>query len=198
MSAPLVIITGPSASGKSTIADMLCQRGKVKLKRFVTCTTRAKRDGERQHRDYHFMTRDAFEKTIEKNGFFEWAEVYGNYYGSRKLHLKRTMNARTPVLMVLDVQGARTVKKQYPKACIVFLTVTLTQAKKRLDSRKTDRPDYRRRLATYNDEMRSKSSATVIIPNRDGKLAKTIEDVEKAINRMCLKSRNLDGKSALS
>ena len=179
---PLIILTGASGAGKSTVADVLKKEHPIPLSRFVTCTTRAKRPGEKQHQDYHFLTRAAFEARIAKGDFFEWANVYGNYYGSSKSDMAKQLKKKAPTLLVLDVFGMKTVKTLYPNTLVIFLDVPRDHLKGRLEDRSTDPKDLKTRLAKIAKEQGFKRFADLVIENKQGKLPATIRQVTKAIS----------------
>ncbi len=125
------------------------------LKRVVTYTTRPPRPGEEAGRDYHFISREEFERLREQGAFLEWAEVYGNFYGSPKHEVERLLAQGHDVVLVVDVQGALAVKQQRPDAILIFLKPpSLEELKRRLETRGTDAPEViARRLAKAEWEM---------------------------------------------
>lgn len=180
---PLIIITGPSGAGKSSIADAILKRGRIKLRKFVTCTTRNKRPGERNGKDYWFVTPERFDADVKDGWFFEHAPVYGNGYGSSKREMERLIKGRIPILMVLDVQGTRTLKRAYPDAFVVFLQSPKRDLIRRLQERKSDPKVLERRLAAMEKELEGRGIASAVIRNPDGELAKTVRTVESAISK---------------
>jgi len=187
---PLFIITGPSGAGKSTVVDAILkvksQKSKVKsLRKFVTCTTRPKRPGERNGKDYWFLTRQRFERDIKDGWFFEHAEVYGNLYGSSRREMEKLLKGRTPVIGILDVQGAKTVKKLYPDAFVIFLDAPKACLVRRIRTRHVAPAELKRRIAKMEKEKKFKKTFDLVIMNSDGKLDATIKKVETAIKRKC-------------
>jgi len=183
---PIIIVTGPSGAGKSTVAEKLFERQKLPLRRFITCTTRAKRPGERHGREYWFLSREEFEADIAKDFFFEYANVYGNYYGSSKKEMERLLKGRKAIFMVIDVQGARTVKKLFPQAFVVFLDAPKASLVHRLEERGTDPKDLKRRSAKIATEEKFGEKADLVIVNEDGELTQTIAKAEQAIQTRLL------------
>lgn len=183
MSPPIILLTGPSGAGKSTIAHILLTKRPIRLKKFVTYTTRPKRPGERNGTDYWFVTRTTFEEDIAQNVFFEWANVYGNYYGSSRREMERQLKGRTPILIVIDVQGMRTLKKLYPNTFVIFLDAPRENLRHRLEERGNDLKDLKRRLATIAKEERLKRLADIVIVNEEGKLPQTVARVVRVIRR---------------
>jgi guanylate kinase len=187
---PLIILTGPSGAGKSTVAEQILSRKKVPLRRFVTCTTRPKRPGERSGRAYWFMTREAFEHDFSAGLFYESAEVYGNLYGSSSREMDRLKRGRTPILMIIDVQGMKTIKTQQPDAFVIFLDAPKTNLQHRLEARNSDPKDLKRRMAMVAKEERLKRLASICIVNEEGNIAQTVKIVEKTIQTF-IKSANV-------
>ncbi len=115
----LVIISGPSGVGKSTI----CKRVVEKLNAFlsVSMTTRPRSESERHGCEYHFVSRDEFEAMIRSEAFLEYAEVFGNYYGTPREPIEKALAAGQTVILEIDVQGALQVKEQYPDVQTIFI-----------------------------------------------------------------------------
>ena len=129
-----VIISGPSGVGKSTI----CERIVEKLDAFlsVSATTRPQSESEQNGREYWFLTRQEFEEKIRKNALLEYAEVFGNYYGTPKGPVEEAIAAGRIAILEIDVQGALQVKKICPQAQMIFiLPPRKDDLKKRIDGR---------------------------------------------------------------
>lgn len=110
MNSILLIVSGPAGSGKNTVCERLIAENSNIL-RAVTSTTRKPRAGERDGVDYHFLSVEEFEKSIEKGEFYEWAKVHGNYYGTEKSEILSKLSSGSDVILIIDVQGASTWKK---------------------------------------------------------------------------------------
>src|SRR5262249_50245430 len=121
MQGPLIILSGPTASGKSTVVARLLARGGLPLRQSVSVTTRPARSYERDGMHYHFWTRERLEEEKNKGGFLEWAEVHGNYYGTPRSEVEPYRERGTGVILVIDVQGAAQVRERCPDAVSVFL-----------------------------------------------------------------------------
>ena len=98
----LFVVSGPSGVGKGTVVAEVLKR-LPNLKRVVTYTTREPRQGEEQGKDYRFVTREEFERLKKQGAFLEWAEVYGNFYGSARKEVERVLLSGHDVVLVLDV-----------------------------------------------------------------------------------------------
>ncbi|HKO12652.1 MAG TPA: guanylate kinase [Acidobacteriaceae bacterium] len=120
MAGILFIISAPSGSGKSTIVNQL--RSLVSGLEFsVSWTTRGPRGSEQDSREYHFTTREHFEEMIRNDEFLEYAEVFGNYYGTARMTLAEAFSKGKDLLLDIDVQGAAQVRRKMPDAVSIFL-----------------------------------------------------------------------------
>ncbi|HEY3167931.1 MAG TPA: guanylate kinase [Candidatus Binatia bacterium] len=150
----IFILSAPSGAGKTTLYNGL-KEIYPEIKLSVSCTTRARRSGELNGRDYRFLTERQF-KTLKSRGqFAEWAKVHDYFYGTPKRPLDRNIRAGRDVLLDIDVQGARKIKKAYPQAVSIFLLPpSLGELQRRLAARGTDGNDtIRRRLANARGEI---------------------------------------------
>jgi guanylate kinase len=120
MAGILFIISAPSGSGKSTLVSQL--RTLVEGLDFsISYTTRAPRGSEEDGREYHFTSREEFERMVKAGDFLEWAEVFGNYYGTAVSALQHAKDAGKDLLLDIDVQGALQVMKKLPAAVSIFI-----------------------------------------------------------------------------
>ncbi|MBI4534893.1 MAG: guanylate kinase [Ignavibacteriae bacterium] len=134
----LIVISAPSGSGKTTIAKEIMKRNPT-LVFSVSATTRAKRDGEVEGRDYFYLTEDEFLKKIDEGEFIEWEKLYGNYYGTLKQEVERTICNGKHMLFDVDVNGGLSIKRKYPDACLIFIKPPSIEAlKQRLFGRRTE------------------------------------------------------------
>lgn len=115
----LVIISGPSGVGKSTICSELVRKSSAMLS--VSVTTRPRSKEEVDGRDYWFVSTEEFAKKLEKGEFVEHAEVFGNLYGTPRDKLEQALSEKKNVILEIDVQGALIIKEQYPEAAMVFI-----------------------------------------------------------------------------
>ena len=146
----LYVISGPSGVGKSTIVKKIHELA-PQLHVSVSFTSRPCRQGECEGEDYNYITRREFKERVKRGEFAEWAEVHGHLYGTPKL------NVRPPVLLEIDIQGARRIKVQYPRAANIFvLPPTYVELERRLRNRGRERSENEiaRRLATATVEVR--------------------------------------------
>ena len=136
----LFIISGPSGTGKGTICKRLIDETKVEIS--VSMTTRKPREGEVDGKSYYFTTKEAFQKEIEAGGFLEWAEVYGNYYGTPKAKVEEKLSAGIDVVLEIDIQGALNVKEAYPNGIFIFiLPPSMSELRKRITGRGSETED---------------------------------------------------------
>jgi len=153
----LVVISGPSGVGKSTICRRLVESavgGDVFLS--VSCTTRRPGNAEVNGKNYRFIDRQEFEKRIAEDGFIEYADVFGNYYGTPRKPVEEALAAGQTVILEIDVQGGLQVKKQYPLAALIFILPPQAQdLLARMEGRRRgeDEQSKKRRLATAMREM---------------------------------------------
>jgi len=149
----------------------------------VTATTRPKRDGETEGKDYIFISQTEFKKQIELNGFLEWAKVYGNYYGVPRDQVKTALKKGTDVIIKIDVQGAHTIKKLAPMALYVFLAPPNTdQLEKRLTERMTESPESLKiRLKTATEEMKSANWFDHIVINHENQLDSAVSEIQNIV-----------------
>src|ERR1041384_7360079 len=109
----LIVLSSPSGGGKTSIAQRLLRKDKNIL-RSVSCTTRKIRPGERDGRDYFFVSPSRFRRMVSERAFLEWAEVHGHFYGTPRSWVEKKLNKGKDILFVIDVQGGRAMKKIHP------------------------------------------------------------------------------------
>lgn len=148
-----IIVSSPSGAGKTTIVDAVLKRNHT-VSRVITATTRAPRTREKDGVDYLFWSIKQFEQAIKKGQMLEWAQVHTHYYGIPKKSVDGLMKKGICPILVIDVQGARTVKAQYPDAATVFIVPpSLKELKKRILGRNDNTQDIEIRLETAKKEM---------------------------------------------
>ncbi|MGF1579565.1 MAG: guanylate kinase [Gemmataceae bacterium] len=166
---PLIIISAPSGTGKTTIVRRLLTVEDLCLRLAVSATTRAKRNYEVDGKDYHFLTKAQFEQRIAEDGFLEWAEVHDNYYGTPKVEVEKLSEEGYTALLDIDVQGARQVREKCPEVKSIFLkTPSREELERRLRSRKTEsEEEIQIRLKNAEEEERYAHEYTKQIVNDD-------------------------------
>ena len=139
----LFIISGPSGAGKGTICkELLAQTSRDDVQLSVSMTTRNPRAGETDGVSYYFVSKEEFLHRIEAGGLLEYAEVYGNYYGTPKQPVVEKLAAGIDVILEIDMQGALKVKENYPDGVFIFiLPPSMTELRKRLTGRGTETPE---------------------------------------------------------
>jgi guanylate kinase len=152
--ARLTVLSGPSGVGKDSVIELIRARSPW-IKLSVSVTTRKKRDYETDGEHYHFVTRQEFQRLIDGGQLLEWAEFAGNLYGTPRAQVEGWLAQGRPVLLKIDLQGARQVRAAMPEAQLVFLAPpSVEELKRRLIGRGTDDEDtIRRRLAHADEEL---------------------------------------------
>lgn len=148
----LIVISGPSGAGKGTICKALLEKRDFWLS--VSATTRVPRQGEVQGESYYFLTKEEFEKKIEEKDFLEYANVYGNYYGTPRSKVIEKLNTGKDVVLEIDIQGALKVKEAYPKGIFIFiLPPSMEELKNRIIKRgsETEESLMRRFKSAYKE-----------------------------------------------
>jgi guanylate kinase len=164
----LYVVSGPSGAGKGTVVkEVLARRPDLTLS--VSATTRPARPGERHGLDYRFIKTNEFLGMRDRGEFLEWAEVYGNYYGTPRGPVETTLNAGRDVICELDIQGALAVKRARPDALLIFIEPpSLDELFLRLRGRGTEDPEtLSRRMRAAYDEVKNKASYDHIVVNDD-------------------------------
>ena len=184
------IISAPSGSGKSTLVGKL-MKCIPDLRFSVSYTTRLPRGQERDGQEYHFISRTEFEERLAKDEFLEWAEVFGNYYGTHRSELERAAKAEADLVLDIDVQGARQLKGKIPHAVSIFILPPSRQVlEERLRTRSQDTETViGRRLEEAAEEIRNYSQYDYVLVNREvqastDNLAAIVRSVRSRRDRM--------------
>ena len=164
----IFIISAPSGAGKTTLITRL-RSIYSELKLSVSCTTRARRNGEVNGRDYYFITPEEFAGMRARGEFAEWAQVHDFLYATPRKPLDQCISGGGDILLDIDVQGARKVKRAYPEAVSIFLLPpSFHELERRLASRGTEaRETMRRRLSNARDEIPAILKYDYYVVNRD-------------------------------
>ncbi len=164
--ARVFVITGPSGVGKGTLIRGLMER-LPQLQMSVSATTRPARAGERDGVDYHFLTPDAFERHVSGGDFVEHADYAGRRYGTLRSELDERVAAGMPVVLEIEVQGARQVRAAMPEALQVFIAPPSPDAlRARLVGRGTDdAAEVERRLRVAEDELQAQPEFAHVVVN---------------------------------
>lgn len=134
----LIVLSGPSGSGKNTVCDM-AKEVMPNIWESVSMTSRKPRKGEVDGKDYYFVSEEEFEKNIEEGKMLEHAKFAGNYYGTPRESVQKQLDAGKDVLLVIEIQGALQIKEKIPQALFVFLLPpSMKELKRRLRMRKTE------------------------------------------------------------
>ena len=166
-SARLFVVSAPSGAGKTTLLNRIRRRF-PQIAYSVSHTTREKRPGETNGEAYHFVSVEQFEKMIEAKAFLEWARVYDQYYGTSRLFIDQCLADHKPVILEIDVQGARKVAQIYPERVAIFiLPPSIDVLEERLQGRGENPAKMRRRLAEAEAEMVEGEKYHHIVVNDD-------------------------------
>jgi guanylate kinase len=150
----LIVVSGPSGAGKSTLIREALE-SVPELAYSVSATTRAARPGEVHGEHYVFLSREEFERWIEEGKFLEWAEYSGNLYGTPEGKVEEMLDAGRSVILEIELQGARQVRRKRPDAAMVFVRApSLEETRRRLSGRATETAEaMETRLATAVGEV---------------------------------------------
>ncbi len=183
MRGKLILVVGPSGSGKGTLINHV-KKLLPELAFPKSSTTRAKR-GHDSDKNYNFLTRGEFQAAIDAEKFLEWAEYGGNYYGTPLSEIEPNLADGRIILKELEVQGARQIKEKIPKKELVIIFVhagTWKEMEARIKKR-ADMPDVElaKRRERYDDEIGFMSDADYVIENPDGKAERAKKNFEKTL-----------------
>lgn len=176
MAGTIFVISGPSGSGKTTITSLVRKRISG-IGYSISHTTRPPRPGEKDGREYHFVTRMGFEEMERRGLFLETAEIYGSLYGTSRSSIEPLLEKGLDVVMDVDHRGAFNIRSLYRESSLIYIMPpSLEVLKQRLSARASDSPDsVQVRLSSAMDEMRRCFSYDFIVIN---------EDIEKAFSEV--------------
>ena len=176
----LTIISAPSGGGKSTLLRALLA-AEPSLYYSISATTRARRGPETHGKDYFFYSEEEFKKLRDNNGFYEWAVVHGNLYGTLRSEVDAKLAAGRDVIMDIDVKGSMSMKKEIPDCTTIFiLPPSMVTLEKRLRDRGTDdEATIQRRLTNAREEVHAAFQYDYILVNQE--LDKTVQNMRNII-----------------
>ncbi len=189
MAGKLIILSGPSGTGKSTISRKILELKEFNLSFSISACSRKIRDGEVDGKDYYFLTIDSFKSKIEDNEFLEWEEVYPNqYYGTLKIEVERLKSMSKNVIFDVDVNGAMSIKRRYKEESItIFIQPpSLDALEQRLRSRKTETEETiakRLRKANMENTYAKKFDHIIINENLDDAVKKASDIVKEFLSQ---------------
>ena len=172
----LILISGPSGTGKGTVCDLLRQKH-PEISYSISATTRQPRPGEQDSVNYYFYSREKFQEMIDQGQLLEWAEVYGNFYGTPKQKVLDRLEAGKDILLEIDTQGALNVMKVMPEGLFIFLLPpSLEELAARLKGRGTETEEsLHRRLGAAVDEIKLATKYRYVVVNDK------VEDAQETI-----------------
>lgn len=178
----LIVFSGPSGCGKSTVVAELCKKNPQMLPS-ISATTRAPRGAEEHGKEYFFLSREEFEAEIADDAFLEYAEVFGNYYGTKWRWLANEWEKGHWILLDIDVQGAMQIREKAGEALLIFIAPpSLDVLRQRLENRKTESEDkIAMRLAEAQREIEYSSKYDAVIVN--DKLEETVLQIENILKQ---------------
>lgn len=186
----VLVISGPSGSGKSTVVNALCKADKT-LRLAVSATTRAPRPREVNGVDYHFLSQSEFENQIQQDGFLEWAEYGGNFYGTLESEIALAQNAGKASVLEIEVQGALQVRERIRKtsgpkpvrSLLIFIVPSsFARLEKRLRGRKTEsEAELTQRLNIATSEIAQMQHYDYCVINRDGGIQQAVAQIQAII-----------------
>ncbi len=191
-----MVISGFSGAGKGTLVKrLLAEHEDYVLS--VSMTTRKPREGEREGVDYFFTDRETFEKTIEEGGLIEYANYVGNYYGTPKAYVEEQLSKGNNVILEIEIQGARNIKKIYPDSLLLFVTPpSAAELERRLKGRGTETDDViAGRLSRAAEESLGIDDYDYIVVNDDlDTCVKTVDALVEAARSQPIRMKELIGQ----
>ena len=185
----LIVISSPSGAGKTTITKKLVSK-KKNIELSVSITTRKSRPNEVANKDYTFVNQETFQKLIKNKSFLEYAKVFGNYYGTLKKNINRKIRQNKKIILDIDWQGARQIKKQLPKTTttIFILPPSLEELKKRLTKRESNKEFIKLRMSKAKKEITHWKEYDYVVVNKN--LNKCVKEIVSIIYSLDKKPEN--------
>ena len=174
----LFLITGPSGVGKGTLVSALLERH-PDIWLSISGTTRAPRSGEVDGQSYFFLQRSDFDAKVAQDGLLEWAEFAGNCYGTPREPVEAQLQAGRPVLLEIELEGARQVRRSFPSGFQIFIeTPSFEELERRIRGRGTDSEEaISKRLERAKVELQAASAFDAVLVNGD--LAEALQQLEQ-------------------
>jgi guanylate kinase len=175
----LFVVSGPSGAGKDTLVEAL-RAGRPSLRYSVSATTRAPREQERHEEHYFFVSEEVFGRLAREGGLLEWREYNGNFYGTPREYVERTLAEGYDVIMKPEVNGALAVKASYPDAVLIFLVPDrFSNLRERLLARRTEtNEEIAERLEIAQQEMKFIRRFDYIVVNAQDRPQEAVRDLE--------------------
>ncbi len=192
MSSKLIILSGPSGVGKTTIGKKLLEDPQISVhvRKVPTYTTRPPRPGEVEGEDYIFVTKTEFAMELSSGNFLEWVEIFGNFYGTSRREIEKIWQKGLIPLLIIDVRGAKYIKSLYPDRTLSIFV--MPPSEEELRKRLSQRPgitieDLRLRLSIAHEEMAEAKEYDYIVVNDD--LEKAVKRVKKIVQDFILSEK---------
>lgn len=188
----LIVLSGPSGTGKGTICKELLQNC-PELHYSVSATTRSPRTGEANGVNYWFTAKEDFQAMVKNDELLEWAEVYGNYYGTPRCHVDAMLHSGKDVVLEIDTQGAMQIKAKFPQGVFIYIVPpSIGELAARITKRGTDSPEaIEKRLNSVHEELSCAYHYNYIVVNDE--VAKATAKIAAILSaEKCRTERNAD------
>lgn len=180
----IFVVSSPSGGGKDLIVSSVLSKLKSRLIRVPTFTTRSIRKGESEGVEYFFISEQEFKKKVGSGEIFEYNLFSDNYYGSSKDKINEAIMEGKNIILIIDVHGAKAVKKYFPEAILIFIYTSLINLKKRLIDRGKNSPeDIERRLKIAKEEYKEQKYFDFVVENIQDRPELAINEVLRIINK---------------